>query len=95
MSDKIETGVLALTKTDEILALLSSGPMTSEEIERATGLTKNKLWGLMKSPLQRMKVKRTKQGFWAIDKTYDEEIEKGVKYLRSIGWTVIPPKGMK
>ncbi len=95
MSDKIETGVLALTKTDEILALLSSRPMTSEEIERATGLTKNKLWGLMKSPLQRMKVKRTKQGFWAIDKTYDEEIERGVKYLRSIGWIVIPPKGMK
>jgi DNA-binding IclR family transcriptional regulator len=95
MSDKIETGVLALTKTDEILALLSSRPMTSEEIERATGLTKNKLWGLMKSPLQRMKVKRTTQGFWAIDKTYDEEIERGVKYLRSIGWIVIPPKGMK
>jgi len=42
-----------MTKTDEILALLSTRPMTSEEIE------------------------------------------KGVKYLRSIGWTVIPPKGMK
>jgi len=84
-----------MTKTDEILALLSARPMTSEEIECATGLTKNKLWGLMKAPLQRMKVKRTKQGFWAIDKTYDEEIEKGVKYLRTIGWTVIPPKGMK
>lgn len=89
------TGGVVMTKTDEILALLSASPMTSEEIERATGLTKNKLWGLMKAPLQRMKVKRTKQGFWAIDKTYDEEIERGVKYLRSIGWTVIPPKGMK
>ena len=84
-----------MTKTDEILSMLASRPMTSEEIEDATGLTKNRLWGLMKAPLQRMKVKRTEQGFWTLDKTYDEEIERGVKYLRSIGWTVIPPKGKK
>ena len=89
------TGGVGMTKTDEILTLLSARPMTSEEIEVATGLTKNRLWGLMKAPLQRMKVKRTKQGFWAIDKTYDEEIDRGVKYLRSIGYTVIPPKGKK
>jgi len=25
----------------------------------------------------------------------DEEIDRGVKYLRSIGYTVIPPKGKK
>lgn len=82
-----------MTKTDEILSMLASRPMTSEEIEARTGIDRKRLWGLMKAPMQRMKVKRTEQGFWAIDKTYDEEIERGVKYLRSIGWTVIPPKG--
>jgi hypothetical protein len=84
-----------MTKTDEILSMLASRPMTSEEIEAQIGIDKKRLWGLMKAPLQRMKVKRTEHGFWAIDKTYDEEIERGVKYLRSIGWTVIPPKGKK
>lgn len=88
-------GVFGMTKTDEILTMLSARPMTSEEIEAQVGIDKKRLWGLMKAPLQRMKVKRIEQGFWATDKTYDEEIEKGVKYLRSIGWTVIPPRKVK
>lgn len=74
-----------MTKTESIFALLQSGPKTTEQIERHTGLTPKQIWGLLSYHIKAGKVERKNERFHLVDEV-QQKINEAVRFLESHGY---------
>ena len=80
------------TKTAKLLRYLEANPQaTTCQIVGDVGLEHKKVWGLLKSHIDRGQVLIV-NGYWSLNPDYlGADVERAVALLRSKGWMVTPP----